>query len=261
MPIDRPMITSLLFFPDKEIIERPGDYGLTAEDVFPMSADGVKLHGWYFQARENKGALLFLHGNAGNISGRVHKVTGWVKRGISVLLIDYRGYGQSGGAIQQGDDIVRDAQAGLDWLINRGSRGPVPVILYGESLGSHPAVRLAVKHKTAGLVLEAPFTAFTDLAAIHYPALPKFMTESLLKDFRFDNLGQIAKIQAPLFVIHGTDDATCPYAMGQRLFGEAPQPKEFFSVPHAGHNNLPECAGEDFWKKPCGFLKKENRLS
>ena len=244
------MINSLLFFPEKEIMEHPADYGLRAEDVYPVTEDGVKLHGWYFQAMQAKGALLFLHGNAGNISGRVHKAKGWVERGVSVLLLDYRGYGESGGEIQHGDDLVRDAQAGLDWLINQKFFSVQNIILYGESLGSHPVTRLAVDHKAQGLILEAPFTAFSDLAAIHYPALPKFMVAALLKDFRFDNLDPIKKIQTPLFIMHGTADATCPYEMGQTLF----------SVPDAGHNNLAEVAAENYWNTPQEFFQDQGCL-
>ncbi len=253
------MITSLLFFPEKEIIEHPADYGLTAEDVYPITADGVKLHGWYFQARDAKSALLFLHGNAGNISGRVHKAQGWIERGVSVLLLDYRGYGRSEGEIRHGEDIVWDAQAGLDWLVKHKAWTLNKIILYGESLGSYPVIRLAIDHKAAGLILEAPFTTFSDLAAIHYPALPKFIVESLLKDFRFDNIGIISKIQTPFFILYGTADATCPFAMGEKLFESAPEPKSFFNVPDAGHNNLAEVAAENYWNKPQEFLK-EKRL-
>ncbi len=252
------MITSLLFFPEKDIVERPEDYGLTAEDVFPVTDDGVKLHGWYFQAREAKAALLFFHGNAGNISGRIHKAKGWVERGVSVLLLDYRSYGLSDGQIQTGEDIVVDAKAGLNELMGVKKWASEKIIFYGESLGSYPATRLAVDYKAAGLILEAPFTAFTDLAAIHYPALPKFMVEAMLKEFRFDNLSLIPKIQTPFFIMHGTADATCPYEMGKKLFEAAPEHKFFFSVPDAGHNNLPESAGAAYWEEPNEFLKKLN---
>ena len=249
------MITSLLFFPEKDIIERPEDYGLSAEDVFPVTEDGVKLHGWYLRAKEAQGALLFLHGNAGNISGRLHKAKGWVERGVSVLLLDYRGYGLSEGQIQTGEDIVRDARSGLEWLWHTHSWPMNKIILWGESLGSYPATRLAVEHKTGGLVLEAPFTAFSELATVHYPALPKMLVDAMLKDFRFDNLGLISKVKTSVFIMHGTADATCPYEMGRRLFEAAPEPKLFFSVPDAGHNNLPESSDEAYWEAPIEFLK------
>lgn len=253
------MITSLLFFPEKEMFETPGDYGMPFEDVYPVTSDHVRLHGWYFPAPDAKEVLLFLHGNAGNISGRLHKAKGWFERGVSVLLLDYRGYGQSDGVIERGEHVVVDAQAGLDWLVNQKKWAMNHVFLCGESLGSYPATMLASKHPVGGLLLEAPFTAFTDLARIHYPALPPFMIEKLLKEFRFDNLSLISKIKAPLFIVHGTDDQTCPFAMGQKLFESAPEPKNFLKVLNSGHNNLCECAGKDFWDKPKLFFKITNQ--
>ena len=253
------MIQSMLFFPEKEFLEQPADYGLCVEDVYPITADHVKLHGWYFEAPKTKAVLLFLHGNAGNIAGRIHKVKGWLEHGVSVLLLDYRGYGQSQGQIQQGEDIVMDAKAGYDWLIRTKRWSADKIIVCGESLGSHPATRLAVDFETAGLILEAPFTAFTDLAAIHYPALPKLAVQTLLKDFRFDNLSLISKVKAPVFIMHGTLDATCPFLMGKKLFEEAPEPKQFLKIPDAGHNNLPESAGEPYWDGPYEFLFKHSQ--
>jgi len=248
------MITSLLFFPEKEMTEGPSDCGLSAQDVYPVTVDGIKLHGWYLKAHDEKAAMLFMHGNAGNISGRLYKAAGWVQRGVSVLLLDYRGYGRSQGVIQNGVDIVNDARAGLNWLTSEKKWAMNQIIFYGESLGSHPATHLATEFQALGLILEAPFTAFTDLAAIHYPALPQFAVQALLMDFCFDNLSLISKVKAPVFIMHGTTDATCPYSMGEALFQKAAQPKQFLSVPEAGHNNLAEAAGAAYWQKPHAFF-------
>lgn len=253
------MITSMLFFPEKEILESPSDYGLSAQDVSPVTADGVRLHGWYFEASQAQAVLLFLHGNAGNISGRLHKVKGWLDRRVSVLLLDYRGYGRSQGQIHKGEDILLDAKSGYDWLIRERCWAEKKIIVFGESLGSHPAIWLASAFETAGLVLEAPFTSFTNLAAIHYPALPQFLVDGLLKEFRFDNLNLISKVKAPVFVLHGTVDATCPFSMGQKLFEKAVEPKCFFEVMGAGHNNVLESAGTAYWNAPYEFLIKRSR--
>lgn len=253
------MITSLLFFPEKDVLETPSTYKLPYEDSFFWSDNSCRLHAWYMEAKEHKGVLLFLHGNAGNISGRVFKAKGWVERGYSVLLLDYRGYGQSSGSIQRGEDLVQDAEAGVAWLIAQKGWKREEIVFYGESLGSHPAIRLACSSGKA-LILEAPFTAFTDLAAIHYPALPRLMTDALLKDFRFENLSFIGQVKTPVFIIHGTEDATCPYAMGEELFAQAPEPKSFFPVTHAGHNNLAEAAGKGFWDEPAAFLNQRSTV-
>ncbi len=225
------MITSMIFFPEKVFYEKPEDYDFDWEDVSIQTTDGAKLFGWYLKAPQAHGTLLFLHGNAGNISGRLSKAKGWVERGYSVLLIDYRGYGQSEGEIQHEEDIVRDGTAALDWLLKKKGLPLSRIILYGESLGTYPAIRLAVQHSAVALVLEAPFTSFVALAKIHYAMLPGFLASTLLQDFAFRNSDWIEKIQTPLFILHGTGDEICPYEMGEQVFEKAPEPKGFLSIP------------------------------
>ncbi len=249
------MITSMIFFPDKTYYEKPESYGLQAEDVFLKTVDGVKIHGWWFEAEKPQGALLFFHGNAGNISGRLEKAAGWVRRGFSVFLLDYRGYGRSEGSLQSGQDILRDAEAAYLWLTEKKQQPPERLFVYGESLGTYPAIRLAAERRVAAVLLEAPFTSFADLAGLHYAAIPSFLADQMLGDFRFPNIEYISAVKAPVYFIHGTQDETCAYAMGEKLFELAPEPKGFFSIPGGGHNDLPYAAGEDFWEKPVQFLQ------
>lgn len=246
----------MIFFPEKILYEKAEDYGLSAEDVWLEPAKGIKLHSWFLEAKEEKGALLFLHGNAGNISGRLFKAKGWVERGFSVLLVDYRGYGQSTGMIQKGTDIVEDAKAALSWLTETAHKALSKVILYGESLGTYPSIRLAEAYPAAALILEAPFTSFKDLAHLHYPVIPAFMADAFLREFEFPNHKNIDKIKAPLFLIHGTDDEICPYPMGKKLYEKAPLPKEMMSVPNGRHNDLPMAAGNDYWETPAEFISR-----
>jgi len=250
------MITSMIFFPDQVFYEKPSDYGLTAEDVIFETADGVKLHGWFLPAHPQKGAMVFFHGNAGNISGRVYKAQGWVERGFSVFLVDYRGYGKSEGEIRHEDDLFRDGEAALGWLRKEKKISLSKIILYGESLGSNPAIRLAVDNRVGAVILEAPFTSFVDLAPIHYPIMPKALFKMLLRDFELANANRIENVKAPLFILHGTRDETCPYSMGELLFEKAPEPKGFFSIINGTHNDLPMAAGSDYWQKPYEFINK-----
>ena len=244
----------MIFFPEKTFTEKPEDYGYRFEDVLIRTKDGVTLHGWYLKARANQAArvILFFHGNAGNISHRLYKVKGWIARGYDVLLVDYRGYGKSTGKIHHENDVIRDAEAAAEWLLREKERGWNEIILYGESLGTAPAVRLGTGHAAAAVILEAPFTSFYDLARVHYPFVPKFV----LKDFEFSNLTRIAELKAPLFILHGTGDEICPYAMAGELFERAPEPKAFFSIPNGTHNDLPAAAGEDYWGKPHQFIER-----
>lgn len=254
------MIASMIFFPEKPFYERPTDYDFDYEDVYLESSGGVKLHSWLIHAKNPKGALLFLHGNAGNISGRLFKAKGWVDRGFSVLLVDYRGYGQSTGEIKHEDDLFDDAKAGLLHLTNKLNFPLSKIIFYGESLGTNPSTRLAMNYDAAALILEAPFTSFVELGKLHYRGVPG--VNFLLKDFNFSNESIIKEIKTPFFLIHGTRDETCPYSMGEALFEKAPEPKAFFTVENGAHNDLPMIAGEDYWQKPFEFisnyLKKEN---
>jgi len=244
------MITSMIFFPDKTLDDHPKNYRLIYEDAWVTTADGVKLHGWYLKAPQEKGGMLFFHGNAGNISHRLFKAKPWVERGISVFLVDYRGYGQSEGEMKHGEDLVADARAAFKWLTEIKKIPLSKIILAGESLGTHPAIRLAVEHKAGALLLEAPFTSFFDLARTHYPFIPP----GLVKDFSFPNIDYIQDVKMPVYFLHGTADEICPYALGTQVFEKAPEPKERFTIPGGGHNDLPSMGGEDYWQRPYEFI-------
>lgn len=248
------MITSMIFFPDKTLYEKPQDYGFDWQDASVQTEDGIQLHGWYLKALEPKGAILHLHGNGGNISARLYKVKGWVERGFSVLLLDYRSYGKSQGEIKEGEDIYRDAKAGFEWVRKASALPDSKIILFGESLGSHPAVRLGAEYAVGAVVLESPYTSAVDLAKIHYAAIPG--KDFLMKDFQFRNTDIIGRLKAPLFILHGTQDEICPYEMSETLMDQAPEPKGFFSIPGGTHNDLPIRAGEDYWEKPYQFVAK-----
>ena len=118
------MIASMIFFPVRDFSMHPEDFGLKAEDAWCETEDGVRIHGWFLPAKTGfpEGlslCLLLFHGNADNISIRLPKAQEWVKRGISVFLLDYRGYGKSEGKIQAGGDLYQDGKAALKWLLDQ----------------------------------------------------------------------------------------------------------------------------------------------
>ena len=244
------MIRQFLFFPEKKFYEKPEDFHFEYENVFIDADDKTRLHGWFLKAPREKAVLFFLHGNAGNISNRLYKVTGWLERGVSVFLLDYRGYGQSTGEIKASEDVVRDAQAGLNYLKDKRSIDPSRIILYGESLGTYPVIRLAGENKVMAAILEAPFTSFTELAAAHYPQVLSFM----MKGFEFSNKENIGRVKNPLFILHGVEDEICPYEMAGELIDKVPEPKGMFTIPGGHHNDLPIAAGDDYWQKAYEFL-------
>ncbi|MBI4358274.1 MAG: alpha/beta hydrolase [Candidatus Omnitrophica bacterium] len=254
------MIASMIFFPVREFSARPEHFGLSAEDVWCRTSDGVRIHGWLIPsgatarttgggASEISSCLLFFHGNADNISIRLPKAKEWVERGISVLLLDYRGYGKSEGKIDQGVNLYQDAEAAVRWLKENKNFDPSQLILYGESIGAYPAIELAVRQKFRAVILEAPFTSIKELAKKHYGLAPDFF----LKDFLMDNESKISELKSPLFILHGGDDEIVPVEMGRRLFEKAPAPKEFFAIQGAHHNDISLIGGTDFYEKPFRF--------
>lgn len=246
------MITSMLFFPTKEFSAQPADLGLKAEDAWPETKDGIKLHGWFLEAPQSNACLLFFHGNADNISSRLPKAKEWVERGISVFLLAYRGYGKSKGEIKTGEDLCKDAEAALKWLQEKKLYTASQLILYGESIGAVPAIELANKEKFKAIILEAPFTCLKELAKHHYGLAP----DLLIKDFLMDNESKISKLKSPVFILHGTQDEIVPFEMGKRLFEKAPQPKEFFAIQDAHHNDITSVGGSDFFDRPLRFTNR-----
>lgn len=247
------MIESMIFFPEKTLYEKPEDYGFQYEEVTMTTQDKVEIFGWYVQADSKageKGVLLFFHGNAGNISNRLYKIKGWVERGFSVFLVDYRGYGRSKGSIKHSNDVLKDANAALDWLTEEKKKSLPEIILYGESLGSYPATFLGSENPVAAVILEAPFTSLYEVAKTHY----SFVVKPLMQNFEFSNVESVENLKAPLFILHGNQDEICPYAMAGELFERAPEPKGFLSIPNGMHNDLPAIAGDDFWQKPYEFV-------
>ncbi len=223
----------LVFIPSKypEGDWRP--YGLTPEDAWFESSDGVRLHGWYVAHERPLAHVLFCHGNAGNVTHRddvlrqLHDLVG-----ASVLVFDYRGYGRSSGSPNE-KGILADARAARTWLAQRAGIAEERVVLMGESLGGAVAVHLAAERAARGLVLENTFTTLPDVAAAHYPWVPV----RLLMRTRLDSLEKIRGYRGPLFQSHGDRDTIVPYELGRRLFEAAEGPKQFYLLSGADHND------------------------
>lgn len=250
-------IANMIFFPQGTYDLIPEDLGLSYETVTLPLSHTTTLQNWFLPAPEDKGTLLFLHGNAGNISDRLFKAKGWGECGYSVFLLDYRGYGKSTGKPRSENDILQDAREGWNWLTRKKKISPKKIILYGESIGSFPAIALASEHRARAVILEAPFTSFKDLAPRHYPWIPRLILDIILRDFEFSNISQIQALQTPLFIIHGTADEICSYEMGLKLYDKALVTKKFFPVKDGGHNDLPIKAGKAFWSEPQKFIEAQ----
>lgn len=236
-----------LYFPTREMDARPEDYRLEAEDLEVTAEDGVVLRGWRIRG-EGRRALLFFHGNAGNVSHRLERARILRERfGLDVFLLDYRGYGLSKGDPSE-EGLYRDGRAAHRAATERGFP-PERIVLFGESLGSAVAIQLALDRPCAAAVLETPFLSIAAMAREHYPFVPTFLIRS-----RYDSASKIARVAIPkLFLVAERDDIAPPL-QGKRLFELAPEPKTLYVIPGAGHNDTYVVGGEPYWKAWEEFL-------
>jgi hypothetical protein len=222
-----------IYFPEHRLVATPADVGLEFEDLDFRAADGMRLHGWLVPGRGDI-ALLWFHGNAGNVSHRIDLLEELHRElTVTVFILEYRGYGTSHGAPSE-EGLYLDAEAALDALTRRADIRPDKVVFFGQSLGAAVAVELATRHPPAGLILESAFTSVPEMARHHYPWLPIW---PLLRT-RFDSLSKIGDVSATLLMIHGENDETTPLEMGERVFAAAREPKRFRLIRGAGHNDV-----------------------
>lgn len=208
----------------------PAVFGLAYEDVALTTSDGVRLHAWFVPAPAARRTLLFLHGNAGNISHRLDKLATLNELGADVLLLDYRGYGRSEGTPDEAG-TYRDADAAYDWLRGRGVSAE-RIVLYGESLGGPIATDLAARQPVGGLILESSPSSILDVARYHYPWLPVAWFLSV----RYDARAKIGRVHAPLLILHSPDDEIVPFDMAEQLYAAANGPKRLVRL-RGGHND------------------------
>ncbi len=223
--------SSFIFFPSREIMATPTQAGLVYEPIEIRVEDEVRLSGWYVPAAEARWTVLFLHGNAGNISHRLMALHALHRLGLTVLIVDYRGYGESSGSPSE-EGTYRDAQAAWAYLTTTRGLAADRVVLFGESLGGAVATWLATRQPPAGLILESSFTTMHELAGHFYPWFPA----RLLLRVRYQTIERLSRVRCPVLVIHSPDDEIVPYEHGERLFAAAPGPKQFVQR-LGGHND------------------------
>lgn len=221
----------LMYFPDTTYFT-PAQAGLPGvEERVLETPDGARVIAWYGKAKPGQPTILYFHGNAGSLETRSERIRKYMARGFGVFMMTYRGFGGSSGEPSESSNVA-DAILAFNALTGSGV-DPLDVIVYGESLGTGVAVQVAEEKRVAGLVLDAPYTSMVDLAALHHPFIPGrwFMTD------RYETRRHIAKITAPLLVLHGEEDVVVPVAMGREIFSRAPEPKTLKTFPGAGHDD------------------------
>lgn len=223
----------MLYLPDvagRALELTPATFGLEFEDVRIEASDGVALHGWFITGR-SKRVLLFFHGNAGNISHRLDSIRQFQKLGLSILIIDYRGYGQSEGKPNE-SGIYRDALAAWHYLTVERGLAADDVVIFGRSLGGSVAAWLAAQHRPHALIVESSFTSVPDVAQEIYPWLPVRWL-SYLKHATRD---YIRNVRAPVLVVHSRDDEIIAYRHGEAIFAAANEPRSLLTI-RGSHND------------------------
>jgi len=257
----------LVFYPgiEREIVATPSQIGLPYEDLHLQTSDGISLHGWYIPAPQPRGTVLFLHGNAGNISHRLDSIEMFHRLGYSTLIFDYRGYGNSGGKpTEQG--TYRDAETAWRYLTEQRNIPSCRIVLFGESLGGAVAAWLAAtsrdtllakpadcgsgceaaipapdasqrrvmaaRQKPAALVIASGFTSVPDLGQQLYPYLPV----RWLARIRYDTREYLKSVTAPVLIAHSPQDDIVTFEHGRALFAAANPPKQFLELA-GGHND------------------------
>jgi fermentation-respiration switch protein FrsA (DUF1100 family) len=285
----------MLYYPDRTIDQTPDHLSLKYDDVTLTASDGVKINGWYVHApavveaavpaarndeeKERQNAaetaaainppltILFLHGNAGNISHRLEKLQILVDLGANTFIIDYRGYGRSEGYPDE-QGTYRDAEAAYEYVTQRmigepraalaardaatSSRGNRSgIVVYGESLGSAVAVDLATKHPVAGVIIEEAFTSVGDVGQKMFPFLPvRWMVQN-----KYDTLSKIGRINAPLLIFHSRNDELFDLRHARRLLAAAKEPKQLVELT-GGHNDAFAVSAQTYRQHLRDFLAR-----
>jgi uncharacterized protein len=206
--------------------------GLNIQDVRIATPDGETLQAWFEPPQPGRPVILFFHGQGGTLTMGRYRYVRMHKQGVGYLAVAYRGYSHSTGKPTEAGLFI-DGLTAYDWLRQRGYSAH-DIVLHGHSLGSGIATYVASKREARALVLEAPFTAVSDVAQERYPFVPV----SLLMQDQFRSRDYIREVDEPLLIVHGDRDSVVPYVQGQRLFALANAPKRFVTMPGSEHNTL-----------------------
>lgn len=220
----------LIYFPsgkvDEQVTSTAGFHSIQLK-----TRDGLQLTSWYHPSNAQKGTLLFLHGNAGNITTRVKMVLPYLQNGYGAFLLEYRGYSTNPGKPSM-QGLLADADAAWEFLTKEEKIPTNEIIVMGESLGSGIAVHLASTRPIGKLILQSPYTSLTDVGRYQYPYLP---VQWFLYD-RYPAEEWIHKVHVPLLILHGDQDDVIPISFAQILFKQANEPKKFVILKGKRHD-------------------------
>ncbi len=211
----------------------------------------MTLHGWYATraGSQTDKVLLWLHGNAGNLSYRFDMLLRLLELPVSVFIIDYRGYGKSEGSPSE-SGLYKDSSAAWNYLTKGRGLSAERIVIFGKSLGGVAAIELAGRAPAGGLIVQSSFTSAKDMAARLMPFLPAAFLQT-----KMDSINKIVRVSCPKLFIHSRADEIVPFDMGRRLFEAASEPKQFYEVEGASHNSTYIIGGRDYLDALGRFLE------
>jgi fermentation-respiration switch protein FrsA (DUF1100 family) len=231
-------VEGLFFHPDQRVYATPQQLGIAVQDVF-FDSGGVRLHGWWMPASGAvRATLVQAHGNAANVSNHAPLVSWLPAHGVQVLCFDYRGFGRSEGSPSL-DGVVADTRAALDEARRRAGPG-ARLVLLGQSLGGASAIRVAAEVDDLRLlVIDSAFASYRGIARDAAAASPLALLAPLagasLPDASRDPEAAIARVRAPLLLLHGERDEVIPIRHSERLHAAARAPRQFVRIPDGRH--------------------------
>ncbi len=203
---------------------------VSVEKIKIKTRSNIELLSWYHKKNINDyKTILFLHGNAGSLENRIHKINNFKDLNVNFLLLAWRGFsGNKGSPTEQ--NLYEDAWSAIKWLKSEGIKES-NIIIYGESLGTGVATEIAQNKNFAGVILESPFTSMIDAGKTKYPYLP---VKFLLKD-KYESNKKIQNIKTPILIMHGKVDNIVPFYMGEKMYDLANEPKYSYFTEYDDH--------------------------
>lgn len=255
--------TRLIFKPTSQLTQTPAEQQLDYQEVW-ISPDGKAspgqgLHGWWLPGLSGNLAeygltLLYLHGNGENIGANLGLAHRYQQMGFNVLLVDYRGYGQSAGPFPNEQRVYEDAIAAYRYLTETYQIPAQQLWLFGHSLGGAVAIELSTQRPAAGLIVQSTFSSM--LQAVKFSGQYNWVPVNWILTQRFDSIDKVPQLELPVLYIHGQEDDTTAAVMSEQLYALSPSPKHLWLVSEAGHNNVADTAGPEYFTTVETFVQQ-----
>ncbi len=255
----------LIFFPSRDLATTPADLNLSYQDVWLSVSSNQNqaelIHGWWIGSSQgsNQPVIIHFHGNSSNIGANLGYVQQFHQMGLSVFLIDYRGFGQSNPRFPSEKIVYQDAEAAWNYLVDQKGINPEKIFVFGHSLGGAIAINLAAKHpEIAGLIVESSFTSMRDM--VDYQGKYWMFPINWLLQQRFASIEKVNQLKMPVLFTHGTADTVVPSEMSQALYAAATEPKQLLIVEAADHNNVRQVGEMQYFNTVQEFIQQALKL-